>query len=318
VRLAVAIVVTAIGCGNAHAPPPPPPEPKPPVVATRPARQDFDVGMSPMNLAVAGTSLVWSDSAGALWTMRSDGTGQPRQLSDQHLGFAFSIVTAGTSVLAATKKDLLRVQLPDGPVTHAKLDGLADDPEEIVADATSVYFTMFKRNEIMRVPAAGGKPVQFAELARGVLGIHGANVYAASYSTGVLVAIPTAGGTPRTIARGIPRPTAVAADDQFAFVYSEREKTIRRIALATGDTVVIGRDLENSDDLVADGAWLYLYSWAKPHRLLRLAKDGSRPPQVLADDLKSPYRIVVDADAIYVTVRDQNKIVRFDKAALDR
>jgi hypothetical protein len=37
---------------------------------------------------------------------------------------------------------------------------------------------------------------------------------------------------------------------------------------------------------------------------------------VLADDLKSPYSIAFDGDAIYATVRDQNKIVRIAKAAL--
>ena len=57
-----------------------------------------------MNIAVSGHALVWTDSTGAIWTMASDGSTPPKQLSDQHLGFAFSLVVAGDQACASTSQ----------------------------------------------------------------------------------------------------------------------------------------------------------------------------------------------------------------------
>ena len=48
---------------------------------------------------------------------------------------------------------------------------------------------------------------------------------------------------------------------------------------------------------------------------MRVAKDGSQT-QVLANDLSAPYDIAVDAEAVFVSVRDQDKILRFEKRAI--
>jgi hypothetical protein len=179
-----------------------------------------------------------------------------------------------------------------------------------------VYLTMFKRDEIVRASIAGGAAKKIANVPRGVLGRNADTLFVASYSNGTLVAIPLAGGPAKTIATGLVRPTSVAADEARVFVYSEKQKTIRRIVIATKESTVIAEGLDNADELVADGAWLYTYSWQPRGQLVRVAKDGGPAPQVLADDLKSPYAIAFDGDAIYATVRDQNKIVRIAKAAL--
>lgn len=308
-------------CGGATRPPPPevtpdviappPPAPAKPIVQ---ARQDFTVGESPMSMVVSGSSILWTDSAGAIWSMPKTG-GEPKQLSDQKSpSFAFRLFVAGDQVFATSRKDLLRIAGSDGPVTLAGL-GLADNPEEATGSTRFAYLTIFKRHEVLRVPVRGGPADKIGTLPRGVLGAHEDTLYAASYSTGVLVAFAD-GGAAKTIAKGFDRPTAVAADATHVFVYSERAKTITRIDVATGAPTVIARDLENSDDMVSDGPWIYAFTWGKHPALLRIAKDGSRPAQVIADDLKSPYRIAVDADAIYVTSRDQNKIVKLAKAAL--
>jgi hypothetical protein len=313
------LAFVVIGCGSAA----PVQELHAPVVATpqpvaKLARLDLAVSESPMKLVVTGHALVWTDMTGAIWTMPSDGSGTPKQLSDQHLGFAFGLVAVSDGVFAATKKDLLKVDLASQTVTLAGIRGLADQPEEIVADDHFIYCTMFKRNEVMKISASDGDVKKLFEIPRGVLGISGSTLFAASYSVGTLYTIPTSGGgTARVIGRGIPRPTAVAGDSTHAFVYSERDKTLRRISIATGETVTIADKLENSDAMVSDGPWIYTFSWGKPAKLLRIAKDGPRPPQVIADDLASPYDIAIDAEAIYVTSRDQNRIVRFEKSALE-
>ncbi len=269
-----------------------------------------------MTLVVWRDHLVWTDSAGAIWSMSTSG-GTPKQLSDQqNPNFAFKVFLAGDELFATSRKDLLRVESPAGPVTKAGILSLADNPIDATGTSDHVFMTLFKRDEIMRASVGGGAAKKIASVPRGVVGRNADTLFIASYSSGALVAIPLAGGSAKTIARGLVRPTAVAADDARVFVYSEKQQSIRRIVIATGEATVIAEGLDNSDDLVADGAWLYTYSWQPRGQLVRIAKDGGLPPQVLADDLKSPYAIAFDGDAIYATVRDQNKIIKITKAAL--
>lgn len=315
----VAVLALIAACTQPAPAPPAPPRPPPPPVAVdaappRPAREAFAVAPSPMSIVVAGGALYWTDGAGSIWTMPATG-GTPRQLSDQRTpDFAFKLVTAGDAVLASTRRDLLRV---GATVEKLHVRGLVEYPEDIVADDAFVYTTMFKQRQIVRIPAAGGTAKPIGDLPRGVLALHGDTLYAASYATGVLVAIPKTGGKPRTIAKGLVRPTALAADATHAFVYSEKERALSRIDLVTGARTVIARGLVNSDELVADGAWLYTRSWDRGNTgtLVRIAKDGSSQA-VVGDDLAAPYNIAVAEDAVFVTARDGAQIVRFEKAAL--
>lgn len=292
------------------------PDQTPPPAAPRPGVARFEVGPSPTSVVVRGNALYWSDSAGSIWSMPTTG-GTPRQLSSQRSpDFAFKLVTAGNTVIASTRKDLLLV---GETVTKLNIRGLVEYPEETVADEAFVYVTMFKRNEIMRIPVAGGPAEKVGVLPRGVLAISKDALYAVSYLTGELVAFPKTGGKPRTIAKGIVRPTALAADATHAFVYSETAKTLSSIELATGSAKVIATGLTNSDDLVEDGAWLYTRSWDQGYTgsLVRIAKDGSSKT-ALATDLAAPYNIAVDDEAVFVTARNGAQIVRFEKAALGR
>lgn len=291
-------------------PPPTPPEPAEP--APLPPRTDFAVGESPTSLVVAGSALVWTDSMGAIWTMPTAG-GPPRQLTEQRAaGFMFHPVSVGTDVLVSTKRDFARVTLPGGPVRNLGL-ALAEDPVDIVADDHTIYTTLFKRDELLAIPVGGGiigTPTKLASVRRAVLAVHGPTLYAVSYATGRLVSLPITGGKLTQIARGLERSTALAVDDTAAYLYSEKDQTLRKVELATGAITVLATQLTNSDDLVSDGPWLYTYSW--PSRVLRIAKDGSGQ-ETLADDLASPSHIAIDARAIYVVSRDQNKIVRLAK-----
>lgn len=279
-------------------------------------RTDLDVGDSPMTLVVWRGHLVWTDASGAIWSMPIAG-GAPKQLSDQqNPNFAFKLFLAGDKLFATSRKDVIAVSSPEGPVAMAGVLSLADNPIDATGTNDHVYLTMFKRDEIVRASVAGGAAKKIASVPRGVVARNADTLFVASYSSGTLVAIPLAGGAPKTIATKLVRPTALAADDSRVFVYSEKQEAIHRIVIATGEQTVIAEGLSNADDLVADGAWLYTYSWQPRGQLVRVAKDGGRAPQVLADDLKSPYSIAFDGDAIYATVRDQNKIIKIAKAAL--
>lgn len=276
----------------------------------RPAREVFAVAPSPMSLALVGDTLAWTDATGSIWTLPTSG-GTPRKLATAD--HAFKVVAAGDVFVASTRKDLLRVDVAAGTANKQDLR-LAELPEDIIGDRAAVYVTLFKKPSILRI--ADGRATEVGKLARGVLAVDGETLYAASYATGALVAMPVAGGKPRTIARGLVRPTALAADATHAYVYSEKDRHVQRIDLASGSAEVIARDLVNSDELVADGDWLYTRSWqGKSGSLVRIAKDGSRQ-EAIGTDLAAPYGIAVDADAIYVTARDAAQIVRFAKSAL--
>jgi DNA-binding beta-propeller fold protein YncE len=174
---------------------------------------------------------------------------------------------------------------------------------------------MFKRPEIMRVPAAGGEATKLAELPRAVLALHGGTLYAASYATGVLVAIETATGKSRVVARGLGKPTAIAADATYVYASCEADGTLRRIDAATGATTELARGLVNSDDVELDGDHVYTRTWGARPALVRVAKDGSRPRELVAE-LPTPTDIAFDAAGVYVTSRDGRQIIRLEKAAL--
>jgi len=274
-------------------------------------RRDLTVEMAPMSVLSTGRALVWTDQAGAVWTMPVGG--EPKQLSDQkHPDFAFSLFAAGDQLFATGRHGVLKVDLEAGSVTTLPVTGLPDQPEDAVADRDYLYVTIFKRDDVLRIPVTGGKAEKIANVSRGVLGIHGSTVYIASYAAGTLSVLTP---TPRLIAKGLPRPTAVAADATHAFVYCERDQVLRKIDLATGVETKLAGDLINSDDVLVDGDWVYTRSWGAKGTLLRVPKAGGAV-QTLADDLRSPYRIASDAGAIYVTSRDDRRIVRIPRSTL--
>jgi len=312
------LLALGVACSGRPAPPvvqEPVEKPAPPPAAVEP-RTELTVELSPMSVVSTGPDLVWTDAAGAVW-MRHEG-GQPAQLSDQrHPDFAFSLLLAGDAVFATARHGLLRIDVERKTVTQLAVTGLPDQPEEAVADARYLYVTIYKHDEVMKIPVAGGKAQKLASISRGVLGLSGSTLYVASYSKGTLSALSIDGGTPRAITRGLPRPTAVAADASHVYVYCERDQILRKIDPATGQASMIARGLVNSDDIVLDGDWIYTRTWGKRSALVRYPKTGG-PAQTLADDLRSPYRIAVDARAVYVTSRDDRRIIRLDKASLDR
>ena len=278
----------------------------------------FDVGESPMSIAVVGDTLMWTDSAGALWSMPKRG-GRMLQLSEQHMPgepFYQNIVLHAGKLVAARRGDLATVPPPQGPPTVMEL-GLGNDQLlEMVSDGTAVYATSYETNKIYRV--ADNKATRLFDHRRAAIDIEGDTLYALSYSTGALVSIKTKGGAVRTIATGLPKPTGFATDALNAYAWCEKDGTLRRIELATGKQATLAKDgLQNSDTIIEDGAWLYLYTWLGPNagKFLRVAKDGTQM-QVIADKLSAPYDIAIDDEAVYLSVRDDNKIMRFQRATI--
>src|SRR5262249_46182589 len=138
------------------------PPPKPSEVAPKPAEPprsswpDYEVPRLPMDLVLHRGTLVWADLAGAIWTMPASGSGVPEQVSEQHRdGFASHPFVAGDRVFAKCGKGLIAIEVPGGAVTHVRITGVPDLLEDVVGDASMIYFTVFSYDQVMRVPVTG-------------------------------------------------------------------------------------------------------------------------------------------------------------------
>lgn len=288
-------------------PPPAPVTPVPPVV-TMPPNQ-FAVPTLPMGLALDRDTLVWGDLAGALWTMPRDGSTAPKQVSEQHRdGFATHPFLAGDQLIAKAGRDLIALAVPDGPVTHVHVGGLPDLVEGAVGDATTVFVTVFKHDQVLKVPITGGAAKHVLDVKGAVLALHHGTLYAASYVTGELFAIPVAGGAPKTITAKLDHPTALVVDDTAAYAYTETDERVSRIDLATGATTVLGEHLENSDELALAGDSLFTVSW--PDKLVQLSTSPGHATRTLESNIFHPRGVVLDDHWVYVTCDSPPRIVR--------
>jgi hypothetical protein len=291
----------------------PTPEPPAPEPIT-----EFEMD-SPMSMTIAGDTLMWTDPAGSLWSMPSHG-GKQIELSHQHLPdrpMYMNLAAHAGDVIASRRGDLARVKPPDGPVVPLGLDLGDDSLLELVSDGTAMYATSFlNRSAIYKI--VDGKKTKLLDLRSASIAVVGDTLYAVSYSSGQLVAIKTSGGAPRTIARGLAKTTGFAVDAKAAYVWGEKDSALKRVDLKTGKVkVLLDKDLSNCDILAVDGDWVYAHSWLGEgaSTFVRVATDGSQV-QVLANDLTAPYDVAIDDEAVFVSDRDQNKIIRFDKRAI--
>jgi hypothetical protein len=286
------------------------PAPKP-----KPTTQVFEARF-PMKLALAGNTLAWTDSAGSLWTMPATG-GRALELSNQQMEgrpMFGNMVVVGDQIVTVNGGDIVRVELPEGPLSP--ITSLGDDwIADFVTDGSAVYGTRLESEAIFRV-ALDGTHTTVANVKMASLWVRGDTLYISSYARGTISAVKTAGGKLRTIASGLKKPTGFVVDDKAAYVWTEGDKALRRIELATGKTTFLEKNgLDNTDTLAIDGDWIYATTIADGGRFVRVAKDGSGT-QVLADKLTSPGDFVIAADAIFLAVPLQNQIIRFDKQAI--
>jgi hypothetical protein len=328
VLIVAAVVVWRFHLWPRHEPTRTPPRP-PVVVVARPvdaATPPVDAAAPPpaiIHLALPGSDilsallvvdgrLVWTDSAGSVWTMPARG-GDPRELANQHDGPGFPMYQAlalhrGT-VYAARTGVIATVALPDGPVTPLGWGLGSDDAYELVSDGTALYGAMFDGHSIAKLDDDGTR-TNLAAMREGVIVAAGSAVYAASFDAGTVMQLAP---THRVLARDIPHPTGFAADDRTVYAWSQRDNGLRAIDLQTGKTRMLWKpDFVASDALVPDGDWLYADATSdRGTALVRIAKDGSQL-QVLVDELGHGGPIAVDADAIYAA--GSEGLVRIDKA----
>ncbi|HET7505033.1 MAG TPA: hypothetical protein VFK02_28640 [Kofleriaceae bacterium] len=282
---------------------------KPAAPAPSSSWPDYRVPTLPMDLVLHRGMLVWADLSGAIWMMPADGSGPPKQVTEQHKdGFAARPFVAGDRVIAKCGNGLLAIEVPEGAVTHIHVTGAPDLIENVIGDGSTIFFSVFNHDQILRVPVTGGAAQQVVEARTGVLALHGSTLFVASYDTGDLFAVPTAGGAPRTIARKLNHATALAADDAAVYLYTEGDQRLSRVELATGATRVLGEHLVNSDEVELASDAIYTVSW--PNKLVRLPQVPGPGPATLSDKLFQPRGVVHDEHFIYVTSDQPPRIVR--------
>jgi hypothetical protein len=262
-------------------------------------------------LIVAGDRLVWTDSAGSIWTMPSRG-GAPRELANQHEGSDFPMYSAlalhRDTVYAAREGVIATVALPDGPVVPVTWDlGSAADPYELASDGTALYAAMMS-GAIDRFADDGARttPMHAYE---GGLATGSDAMYMSDFSLGIVVKLAA---KPRVIARGIPMLATFAVADRAGYAWSQRDFLVHRVELATGKVTALWPDKLEADHMRVDGDWVYTF--APDDAFVRIARDGHEL-QVLAEHMHGA-PIASDAEAIYVGDLDGNAILRFDKARI--
>jgi hypothetical protein len=292
------------------------------------------------HLQLVNGSLVWRAS-GTTWMMRGDGTGCIEIVNDglersrdSSSDIKTAFVMVGGRLHALTRHAIVRYgAAAKGPHERIAISTLPDDPVVVVTDGTFLYTQLFASDAITRVPVAGGDASVLAELPKGagslgvVLAVHDGQVFAASYATGDLVAIPTGGGPPRSIARALPGPRALAVDASGVYVLCQRAKRdgselegqLRRIDPKTGSSRVLATTLFNGGHVTLDGAFVYVPSRSTVYgddvehngKLYKVWKDGSHAPQLLIDGMQDLGPILVDDHAIFVQVVDRYARTRF-------
>ena len=332
--LVVALIVAGLAVWRFHLwprrattePQPPKTTPAPVAMAVDAAKSIDAAPASVALLAIPGSDviadmlvvdgrLVWTDSAGSIWTMSTSGR-DARELANQHDGPGFPmyhpLALHRGKVYAGRTGKIATVALPEGPVTPLEWDLGDDGAYELVSDGTALYGAMFSGKSLAKFDD-DGKRTNLATVREGVIVAAGSAVYSANFDSGVVAQLaPVA----RKLASGIPHPTGFAADEHAVYVWSQLDNGLRKIELPSGAAHLLWKpDFLASDALLPDGDWLYADAQTEQgtSSLVRIAKDGSQL-QVLVGELSHSGPIASDADAVYAAGAVGGGFVRVEKA----
>jgi hypothetical protein len=296
-----------------------------PSVAAASPRDEIPTNITPFELHVVGDTLVWINGGGEVWRVPADFSAAPRQLTLQNAPadahWVHALTFAHGEWIVGIEKGLARIDLSTGKLTLLPTQ-LPDSALELVPDGSDVYASVFKHREVVRIAGDGTATTAFEPSAEAMLALANGTMYAASYETGDVIARSMADGKITKLAR-IGHPIGLAVDDGHVYIRSADDRAIVRIDVATKRVQVIARDLGSYASRIAiDGDWIYFDDWrggggnGKPgghDRLERVRRDGSAPPEVLRSDLAEPQCFEIARDAIYISDRPDNRILRIAK-----
>jgi hypothetical protein len=251
----------------------------------------------PFWVAVDATTLMFTEvSTGQIWTADKLG-GTPTLFYDSHYpGGVWTLTFDATSVYwidiyrSASVYSAPRTGIPDGgaPVPLATnqpyLFGIAED-------ATNVYFTV-EGDWVLGLPDAGSAD-----------------------SSAVMQAPKDHSSAAIALARGVAQPKFIEADTNAVYWANALDDTVDRLDHGATTPVVIAR-VKQPWGVALDGDYVYITAVATDQSdgsLVRVRKDGTGAPLVVATGLSFPRKPVVDATAIYWTNNAGNSVMKVAK-----
>ena len=176
--------------------------------------------------------------------------------------FAITIVVAGDSLFYSTDRSIRRIA-KDGRGDKQVLATLSEDPLELEIDATHIYFNMFDGSMIGRVPRAGGSAEKLIGSEKhSTLAIDDQFLYIASYKNGTIRKLDKKTLALTTLAKGQKRPLGMASFGPHVFWANETDGTIMRLDKAGGTPVTLVSGQVNQEQMAFAGDQLYWGSWS--------------------------------------------------------
>ncbi len=189
-------------------------------------------------------------------------------------------LTVATLLLAIAVPGLAqrrRAASPTPPCTSAVLATAA--VSEIAAAGGSIYYTDWETRAVWRVGARGGTPqilAAFPGFVPVLIATDGNLVYTFVRPHGgnasfrdpyTLFAIPAGGGTPSTLAEGVPNPKALVVDDRYVYwasygtlatdPYVNSDGRVERVAKDGSGRFAIATNLSGAYSLALDDQFVY-------------------------------------------------------------
>ncbi len=242
----------------------------------------------PLALAVDEAFVYWTDGDGSVWRASKDGSGA-MLLSPAGGAPAFAIATDAGRVFWATPQAIGEVSKLGGPA-YFLATGVA--PRDLATDGTSLFFA---QSGIRAIPADGGPVASIVTYGGAPLAADSASVLFALPS-GTLLRMATNHSTGIQDLGWFSGPIAALALYQGDAYVATGQGALFRVSTSGGGMIRLAKNLPVVR-LAVDASGIYATT---ADSVVSIAFAGG-DPVTLADHLRAPRAIALDADSVYWT-----------------